>query len=63
MEGVIPLGGITTKAQLKRYDPELYDELYGEVDEIKKEINEERKELYKDMGYIEIGGKLYPDED
>ena len=63
LEGVIPLGGIKTKAQLKRYDPELYDELYGEADEIKKEINEERKELYKDMGFIEIGGKLYPDED
>ena len=46
--GIIPEGGIKTKSDLKRYDPDLYDEIYGEQDAIKKEIREERKQMLED---------------
>jgi len=60
VKGIIPQGGIKTKTDLKRYDPELYEEVYGERDKIRKEQKELRKEMLKDMGYKEVGGKLYP---
>ncbi len=60
VKGIIPQGGIRTKTDLKRYDPELYEEVYGERDRIRKEQKELRKEMLKDMGYKEVGGKLYP---
>lgn len=60
VEGIIPQGGIRTKTDLKRYDPKLYEEIYGERDKLQKEIREERKKMLEEMGYKEIGGKLYP---
>lgn len=59
-EGIIPQGGIKTKTDLKRYDPELYEMKYGEKDRIRKEQREQRKQMLEDMGYKEINGKLYP---
>jgi hypothetical protein len=60
VEGIIPQGGIKTKSDLKRYDPELYEMKYGEKDRIRKEQREQRKQMLEDMGYKEINGKLYP---
>jgi hypothetical protein len=59
-EGVMPVGGIKTKTDLKRYDPELYELKYGERDRLRKEQREMRKEMLESMGYKEVGGKLYP---
>jgi hypothetical protein len=59
-EGVIPQGGIRTKQDLKRYDPELYELKYGERDRLRQEQKEMRKQMLKDMGYKEVGGKLFP---
>ncbi|GAF81280.1 unnamed protein product, partial [marine sediment metagenome] len=60
VKGVIPMGGIRTKQDLKRYDPDLYEMKYGERDRIRKEQKEMRKQMLKDMGYKEVGGRLYP---
>ena len=62
VKGIIPQGGIKTKTDLKRYDPELYEQVYGERDRIKKEQKELRKQALEDLGYKEVGGKLYPIE-
>tara|TARA_R100000742_G_C4252306_1_gene70504 strand:- start:130 stop:906 length:777 start_codon:yes stop_codon:yes gene_type:complete len=59
LEGVIPEGGIRTKTQLKRYDPELYEKIYGRRDAIEKEKREIRKEALRKRGYVERNGKLY----
>jgi len=59
LEGVMPIGGIKTKTDLKRYDPELYDRMYGRQDEIRKEQRERRRERLEAMGYVERNGKLY----
>ena len=60
VQGIIPQGGIRTKSDLKRYDPELYEMKYGEKDRIRKEQREQRKQMLEDMGYKEINGRLYP---
>ncbi len=62
VKGIIPQGGIKTKTDLKRYDPELYEQVYGERDRIKKEQKELRRQALEDLGYKEVGGKLYPIE-
>ncbi len=59
VEGQIPVGGIKTKTDLKRYDPDLYEEKFGERDRIRKEQNELRKEMLEEMGIKEVGGKRY----
>ena len=58
-EGKIPQGGINTKSDLKRYDPELYEKIYGKRDELMKQKREERKKALERRGYKEVGGKLY----
>ena len=58
-EGKIPQGGIKTKTDLKRYDPELYEKIYGKRDELMKQKREERKKALERRGYKEVGGKLY----
>ncbi len=62
LEGVIPIGGVdfSKKSELKRYDPDLYEEYYGEEDREKKAEKEERARELREDGYIERGGKLYP---
>jgi hypothetical protein len=59
-EGIMPVGGIKTKSDLKRYDPDLYEMKYGEQDRIRKQQKEERARILESMGYKEVGGKLYP---
>ena len=56
----MPIGGIKTKSDLKRYDPDLYEQVYGERDRLMKEQRELRKKMLEEMGYKEGGGKLYP---
>ena len=60
VEGIIPMGGIKTKSDLKRYDPRLYEKVYGKYDEMKKEQREKEREILEKMGYKKVGGKLYP---
>tara|TARA_R110002012_G_scaffold42523_2_gene115734 strand:- start:20588 stop:27688 length:7101 start_codon:yes stop_codon:yes gene_type:complete len=60
LEGIIPQGGINTKSDLKRYDPKLYEDVYGDTDALNKEKREMRKEMLKNQGYVERNGKLYP---
>ena len=62
LEGVMPVGGIRTKAQLKRFNPYLYEEIYGERDELNKELREQEKEEIEAQGYKKIGNDLYPIE-
>jgi hypothetical protein len=38
----------------------MYELKYGERDRLRKERNEMRKQMLKDMGYKEVGGKLFP---
>ena len=59
LEGIIPQGGIRTKTDLKRYDPDLYDKKYGRQDEIRKKQKERRAEELRKRGYVERNGKLY----
>ena len=59
-EGIMPVGGIKTKSDLKRYDPNLYELKYGEQDRIRKQQKEQRAKILESMGYKEVGGKLYP---
>jgi len=60
VKGIMPIGGIKNKSDLKRYDPDLYEQVYGEADRIMKEQRELRKKMLEEMGYKEVGGKLYP---
>ena len=60
LEGIIPQGGINTKADLNRYDPKLYQDVYGDTDALNKEYREKRKAMLKREGYVERNGKLYP---
>ncbi len=60
VEGIIPIGGIKTKSDLKRYDPRLYEKVYGRYDEMMKEQREREREILEKMGYKKVGGKLYP---
>ena len=59
LEGIIPQGGIRTKTDLKRYDPDLYDKKYGRQDEMRKKQRERRAEELRKRGYVERNGKLY----
>ena len=59
VKGKIPEGGIKTKSDLKRYDPELYEKIYGKRDELEKRKRQMRKEALEKRGYKEVGGKLY----
>ena len=63
VKGKIPVGGIKTKSDLKRYDPELYEKTYGKRDEIEKQRREQRKEILEKQGYKEVGGRLYKIDD
>ena len=60
VKGIMPIGGIKNKSDLKRYDPDLYEQVYGERDRIMKEQRELRRKQLEEMGYKEVGGKLYP---
>ena len=59
-EGIMPVGGIKTKSDLKRYSPELYEMKYSAQDRVRKEQREHRADILKSMGYKETDGKLYP---
>ena len=45
LQGVVPIGGFdaTTKSDLKRFDEDLYEQIYGEQDAIQKQQREQRK--------------------
>jgi len=45
---------------LKRFDEDLYEQIYGEQDAIQKQQREQRKKMLEEMGYVEKNGKLYP---
>ena len=62
LQGVVPIGGFdaSTKSDLKRFDEDLYEQIYGEQDAIQKQQREQRKKMLEEMGYVEKNGKLYP---
>jgi len=62
LEGVMPIEGVdfSKPSELKRYDPDLYEKVYGKKDEVKKQIKDTRAEALERAGYKEVGGKLYP---
>ena len=62
-EGVVPLNGIKTKADLKRFNPDLYDKIYGKQDSIRKAQRELEKERLRKAGLEKIGNSYYPIKD
>jgi hypothetical protein len=62
-EGVVPLGGIKNKSDLKRFNPDLYDKIYGKQDSIRKAQRELEKERLRKAGLEKIGNSYYPIKD